>query len=61
MLLQRRGPIPLQIGTEIASRNIRRMRDVLAHGYFGISLEIVWVTATTRMDELRAAVEKLLG
>jgi len=46
---------------EIAWRNIRGMRDVLAHGYFGTSLEIVWVTATTRMDELRAAVEKLLG
>ena len=32
---------------EIAWRNIRGMRDVLAHGYFGVSLEIIWATATT--------------
>jgi len=46
---------------EIEWRNVRGMRDILAHGYFGASLEIVWATATTRMDELEAAVRKLLG
>ncbi|HET8541621.1 MAG TPA: DUF86 domain-containing protein [Anaeromyxobacter sp.] len=46
---------------EIPWRNIRGMRDMLAHGYFGTSLEIVWATATTRMDELESAVRKLLG
>jgi uncharacterized protein with HEPN domain len=44
-----------------SSRRIRGMRDILAHGYFGTSLPIVWATATTRMDELEAAVGKLLG
>lgn len=46
---------------EVAWRNIRGMRDMLAHGYFGTSLEIVWATATTRMDELETAVRRLLG
>jgi uncharacterized protein with HEPN domain len=46
---------------EIEWRNVRGMRDILAHGYFGASLEIVWATATTRMDEIEAAVRKLLG
>jgi len=37
------------------------MRDILAHGYFSASPEIVWVTATTLMDPLEAGVRKLLG
>jgi uncharacterized protein with HEPN domain len=45
---------------EIPWRNIRGMRDVLAHGYFGVSFEIVWVTATTRIEPLEAAVRRLL-
>ena len=46
---------------EIAWRNIRGMRDIIAHGYFQTSLEIVWATATTRIDELESAVRKLVG
>ncbi len=46
---------------EIPWRNVRGMRDVLAHGYFGTSTQIVWTTATTRLDEIEAAVRKLLG
>ncbi len=46
---------------EITWRNVRGMRDVLAHGYFGVSLEIIWATATTRIDLLEAAVRKLLA
>lgn len=45
---------------EIEWRNVRGMRDVLAHAYFGASLEIVWATATSRMDTLEAAVRKML-
>jgi uncharacterized protein with HEPN domain len=41
-------------------RNIRGMRDVLAHGYFGVSTEVLWTTATTRIDQLEAAVRHLL-
>ncbi len=46
---------------EIAWRNIRGMRDIIAHGYFQTSLEIVWATATQRIDELETAVRKILG
>ncbi len=46
---------------EIAWRNVRGMRDVLAHGYFGVSVEILWATATTKIDEIEGAVRKLLA
>jgi len=36
------------------------MRDILAHGYFGVSVDILWMTATTRIDELQKAVSRLL-
>jgi uncharacterized protein with HEPN domain len=35
------------------------MRDVLAHGYFGLSLKVVWDTATTQIEQLEAAVRGL--
>jgi uncharacterized protein with HEPN domain len=46
---------------EIPWRNVRGMRDILMYEYFGASLQIVWATATSRMDPLEAAVRKLLG
>jgi uncharacterized protein with HEPN domain len=36
------------------------MRNVLAHAYFGVSLKIVWDTATTQIDDLERAVRALL-
>jgi len=42
-------------------RLIRGMRDVLAHGYFGISLPVVWDTASTQVADLESAVRELLG
>jgi uncharacterized protein with HEPN domain len=44
---------------QIPWRNVRGMRDVLAHGYFGVSVDILWATATTKIDEIEAAVRKL--
>jgi uncharacterized protein with HEPN domain len=41
-------------------RKIRGMRDVLAHAYFGIDPSVVWDVATTKLDELEAAVRELL-
>lgn len=45
---------------EIPWRLICDMRNVLAHAYFGVSLKIVWDTATTQIDELEKAVRALL-
>lgn len=56
--------IPDQVAAgapEIPWRNVRGMRNVLAHGYFTASNEIVWATATARLPEIEAAVRKLLG
>lgn len=41
-------------------RKVCGMRDVLAHGYFGLDLKVVWSTASTKVDELEAAVRTLL-
>jgi len=37
------------------------MRDVIAHGYFGLDVKVVWSTATTKLDDLERAVRGLLG
>jgi uncharacterized protein with HEPN domain len=41
-------------------RKIRGMRDVLAHAYFGVDPRVVWDVATTKLDELEAAVRMLI-
>ncbi len=45
---------------QIPWRLIRDMRNVLAHAYFGVSLKVVWDTATNQIDELEKAVHTLL-
>lgn len=45
---------------EIEWRKIRGMRDVVAHGYFGLDMKVVWDTATTKLDELERAARRLL-
>jgi uncharacterized protein with HEPN domain len=37
------------------------MRDVLAHGYFGVSTKVVWDTATTQVVPLEDAVRAMLA
>lgn len=39
---------------------MRGMRDVIAHGYFGLDMKVVWSTATTKLDQFEAAVRRLL-
>lgn len=44
---------------EIPWRFIVDMRNLLAHGYFSVSLRIVWDTATTQIVPLEDAVRRL--
>ena len=44
---------------QIPWRLICGMRDVLAHAYFGLSLKVVWDTATTQVEQLETAVGEL--
>jgi len=42
-------------------RLVCRMRDRLAHAYFGVSLKIIWDTAITQIDELEKVVRGMLA
>jgi len=46
---------------EIEWRKMAGMRDVIAHAYFEVDLEIVWDAFTTKLGPLEAAVRRLLG
>jgi uncharacterized protein with HEPN domain len=46
---------------EVEWRKVRGMRDVVAHGYFGLDLKVVWSIATTKVEELESTVRKILG
>ena len=57
------GNLPKEVtarAPQIPWRLICDMRNVLAHAYFGVSLKVVWDTATTQVDELERAVRALL-
>jgi uncharacterized protein with HEPN domain len=41
-------------------RKISGLRDVVAHEYFGISMEIVWDILRNKLPDLRATVAKML-
>jgi uncharacterized protein with HEPN domain len=42
-------------------RNVRGMRNLLAHAYFGINPDILWQTATQEIPPLAAALQEALG
>ena len=46
---------------DVPWRKVRGMRDVLAHGYFGLDNNLLWSTATTKIDEIESAVRGLLA
>ena len=39
---------------------IAGMRDKLIHDYLGVDLEYVWNVASNRLDELEAAIKRVL-
>lgn len=43
---------------EIPWTDVAAMRNRLVHGYFEIDIDRLWTTATTRLPELIAALEK---
>lgn len=57
----RRLPAPLRSRhPEVSWRGAIRMRDKVAHGYFGVDLEVVWRTVREDLPPLRAAVARIL-
>ena len=40
---------------------IRRMRDKIVHQYFGVDLEVMWMTASTVLPPFRETVLRLLA
>jgi uncharacterized protein with HEPN domain len=45
--------------TEIDYRTIKDFRNVLAHAYFGVDMEIVWMIATDKIPELKQNIQRI--
>ncbi|MCS7301079.1 MAG: DUF86 domain-containing protein [Fimbriimonadales bacterium] len=46
---------------QVPWKDIAGMRDILAHGYYDIDIEIVWKTLQQDITPLRTAVEQILA
>ena len=46
--------------TNIDWKAIIGMRNIIAHEYFGVRLEIIWKTIEERLPELKETIEKII-
>jgi len=56
--------IPIQIKEkypEIEWKKIAGLRDILAHGYFGIDVEVVWDIVKNKLPILKTQVNRILN
>lgn len=63
MIGEASGRIPTEVRArhpEVPWAQMRRMRNVLIHQYFGINLQILWDTAEQDLPSLELALRELL-
>lgn len=57
--LMDKHPEYVQTHSQVPWRNMRGMRNRIAHGYFEINLELVWETTQSALPELLTEITKL--